>query len=220
MSKQFVVIGLGSTGSVLVKQLSSLGHSVFAIDKEPEVVQDITPFAARAAVADSLRQKMLESFPLSRADFVVVCIGSLENSLITVLNLKNMGIANIIAKASDNTHFAILEKMGLNPEYIFQPARDMAIELASKLDKLGRPNILDFMPLMDGHSVMEWKCPKNLIGKTLMEANLINKYGVQVIAIKDAKTGKLNAVPKAQYEFHDGDILFLFGPNNALDKID
>ncbi|MCL2100529.1 MAG: TrkA family potassium uptake protein [Fibromonadales bacterium] len=219
MSKQFVVIGLGNTGSILVKQLSNLGHSVLAIDKDPEIVQDITPFAAQAAVADFSRKNMLHSFPLSKADFVIVCIGSLENSLITILNLKEMGVANIIAKATDNTHSAILEKMGLHSEYIFHPARDMAIELASKLDKLGRPNILDFMPLMDGYSVMEWKCPNNLVGKTLMEANLINRYGVQVIAVKDAKTGNINAVPKAQYEFCEGDILFLFGPDGALDKV-
>jgi trk system potassium uptake protein TrkA len=72
---------------------------------------------------------------------------------------------------------------------------------------------------MDGYSVMEWKCPKNLVGKTLMDANLINKYGVQVIAIKDAKNQKLNAVPKAQYEFQEDDTLFLFGPDDALDKV-
>jgi trk system potassium uptake protein TrkA len=219
MSKQFVVIGLGNTGSILVKRLSDLGHSVLAIDKEPEIVQDITPFAAQAVVADLSKKKMLQNLPLKNADFVIVCIGSIENSLITVLNLKEAGISNIVAKATDNAHSAILEKMGLNQENIFQPERDMATELANKLDKLGKPNILDFMPLMDGYSVMEWKCPKNLIGKTLMEANLINKYGVQVIAIKDVKSQKLNAVPKAQYEFCEGDVLFLFGPNDALDKV-
>jgi trk system potassium uptake protein TrkA len=162
---------------------------------------------------------MLQNFPLKNADFVIVCIGSIENSLITVLNLKEAGVSNIIARATDNAHFAILERMDLSPENIFQPERDMAVELANKLDKLGKPNILDFMPLMDGYSVMEWKCPKDLVGKTLMDANLINKYGVQVIAVKDAKNQKLNAVPKAQYEFHESDTLFLFGPDDALDKV-
>jgi len=219
MSKQFVVIGLGKTGSILVKRLSDLGHSVLAIDKEPEIVQDITPFVAQAAVADCSRKNTLQSFPLAKANFVIVCIGSLESSLITILNLKEMGIENIMAKANDNAHSMILEKMGLDPEYIFHPEQDMAIALADKLDIIGHQNILDFMPLMDGYCVMELKCPKDLVGKTLMAANLINKYGVQVIAIKDGKTGKLNAVPKAQYEFKDGDILFLFGPNQALDKM-
>ncbi len=218
MPKQIVIIGLGRTGTMLAKQLSNLGHFVLAIDKEPELVQDITPFVAQAAVADSCRKKMLEEFPLTKADFIIVCIGSLENSLITIFNLKEIGANNIMAKATDTTHFTILEKMGLSSENIFQPEHDMAIELAGKLDKLGKPNILDFMPLMDGYSVMEWKCPKDLVGKTLMDANLINKYGVQVIAVKDTDN-KLNAVPKAQYEFHDGDALFLFGPDAALDKM-
>ena len=217
MSKQFVVIGLGSTGVFLTKRLYDLGHSVLAIDINPEKVQDIAPFVSQAAVADCSRKKFLQDFPLAKADSIVVCIDSLENSLLTVLNLKDMNLNNIIVKATDSSHAAILEKMGI--KNIFQPEHDMAIELAEKLDKIGKPNMLDYMPLMEGYSIMEWKCPENLVGKKLMDANLINKYGVQVIAIKDAKSKKLNAIPKAQYEFNKDDVLFLFGPNYALDKM-
>jgi trk system potassium uptake protein TrkA len=64
MSKQFIVIGLGNTGSILVKKLSHLGHSVLAIDKEPEIVQDITPFAAQAVVADFSKKKCCRIFRL------------------------------------------------------------------------------------------------------------------------------------------------------------
>jgi len=217
MSKQFVVIGLGSTGAFLTKHLYDLGHNVLAIDVNPEKIQDIASFASQAAVADCTRKKILQDFPLAKADSIVVCIGSLEASLLTVLNLKEMNLNNIIVKATDSSHSAILEKMGI--KNIFQPEHDMAIELAEKLDRIGKPNMLDYMPLMEGYSIMEWKCPENLIGKKLMDANLINKYGVQVIAITDAQTKELNAIPKAQYEFRNGDILFLFGPNDALDKM-
>jgi trk system potassium uptake protein TrkA len=217
MPKQFVVIGLGSTGTFLTKHLYNLGHNVLAIDINPEKVQDIAPFVSQAVVADCARKKILQDFPLAKADSIIVCIGSLENSLLTVLNLKEMNLNNLIIKASDSSHFAILEKMGIKD--IFQPERDMAVELAEKLDRIGKPNMLDYMPLMEGYSIMEWKCPEKLVGKKLMEANLINKYGVQVIAITDAKSKKLNAIPKAQYEFNNGDVLFLFGPNDALDKM-
>ncbi|GHV12436.1 potassium transporter Trk [Fibrobacterales bacterium] len=219
MSKQFIVIGLGSTGIFLAKQLSTLGHTVLAIDEKEEIVQDITPFVSQALVADCSRKKILQGFPIAKADFIIVCIGALENSLITVLNLKEMGAQNIVVKASSDIHAAILEKIGLKPEHIFQPERDMAIELAGKLDKIGRPNILDFMPLMEGYSVMEWKCPENLVGKTLIEANLINKFGVQILAITEGESGKMNAVPKAQHKFTEGDTILLFGPNAALDKM-
>lgn len=220
MSKQFVVIGLGKTGIILTKQLSELGHSVLAIDKDPAVIQDITPFTAQAAVADATRLAMLQSFPLAKANYVILCIDSLETSLLTVLNLKEIiGLTNVIANASSFSHYTILLNMGLTSEQIFRPEHDMAINLADKLDKIGHKNILDFMPLMDGYYVMECKCPKNLIGKTIMDANLTNKLGVQIIAIRSFETNKLNAVPKASYEFKEGDILFLFGPNEALEKI-
>ena len=201
----------------MTKRLYDLGHNVLAIDTNQEKIQDIAPFVSQAAVADCARKKILQDFPLAKADSIIVCIGSLKDSLLTVLNLKEMNLNNLIVKATDSSHSAILEKMGI--KNIFQPEHDMAIELAEKLDRIGKPNMLDYMPLMEGYSIMEWKCPESLIGKKLMDANLINKYGVQVIAIKDAKSKDLNAIPKAQYEFHNGDILFLFGPNNALDKM-
>jgi trk system potassium uptake protein TrkA len=214
MSKQFVVIGLGSTGTFLAKHLTSLDHSVLAIDVDPEAVQDITPFVANALVADCTRAKALQGVPVTKADAVVVCIGSLEASLLTVLNLKDMGAARVIAKSVDEAHSAILEKMGVHE--IFQPEREMAVLLA---ERLNRPNMIDYLPFMEGYSIVEWACPQELAGKKLMEANLINKYGVQVIAISDPLTQHMDVVPTVHYELIESDVLFLLGPNEALDKL-
>ena len=64
-SKQFMVIGLGSTGFFLARQLTALGHDVFAIDKNADKVQDIASLVAQAAVADSTRKKT--TFCLTRS---------------------------------------------------------------------------------------------------------------------------------------------------------
>ena len=48
--------------------------------------------------------------------------------------------------------------------------------------------------------------------------SLTHKYGIQVIAIRDP----LESVPKigniADYELKENDVLFLIGPNEALDS--
>ena len=214
-SKQFVVIGLGNSGYFLARHLTALGHDVLVIDSSPEKIQDITASVSQAVVADSTRKKQMASLPLNKVDSVVVCIGEdLEASLLTVLNLKELGVKHIIAKSSSPAHTVILEKLGVSD--IFHPERDMAISLA---ERMNRPNMLDYLPFMEGFSIIELACPEKFIGKTLKDLSLTKKYGVQVIAIRDP----LETEPKhgnlADYVLQERDVLFIIGPNKVLDKI-
>ena len=114
-SRQFVIIGLGNSANYLARHLTSLGHDIMVIDSHPEKVQDFASMVSQAVVADSTRKKQLASIPaLTKADSVIVCIGSnLEASLLTILNLKELGVKHIIAKSSSAEHTSILEKLGV-----------------------------------------------------------------------------------------------------------
>lgn len=214
-SKQFVVIGLGNSGYFLARHLTALGHDVLVIDSSPEKIQDITSSVSQAVVADSTRKKQMASLPLNKVDSVVVCIGEdLEASLLTVLNLKELGVKHIIAKSSSPAHTAILEKLGVSD--IFHPERDMAISLA---ERMNRPNMLDYLPFMEGFSIIELACPEKFIGKSLKELSLTSKYGVQVIAIRDPLETEPKLGNLADYILQERDVLFIIGPNKVLDKI-
>jgi trk system potassium uptake protein TrkA len=214
-SKQFVVIGLGNSGYFLARHLTALGHDVLVIDSSPEKIQDITASVSQAVVADSTRKKQMASLPLNKVDSVVVCIGEdLEASLLTVLNLKELGVKHIIAKSSSPAHTVILEKLGVSD--IFHPERDMAISLA---ERMNRPNMLDYLPFMEGFSIIELACPEKFIGKTLKDLSLTKKYGVQVIAIRDPLETEPKLGNLADYVLQERDVLFIIGPNKVLDKI-
>ncbi|HSQ43027.1 MAG TPA: TrkA family potassium uptake protein [Fibrobacteraceae bacterium] len=213
--QQFAVIGIGQTGFFLARHLTHLGHDVIAVDREEDRIQDITPYVAQAIVADCTRKKQCQSLPISEAEAVIIAIGdSLEDSLLTILNLKEIGIKNIVAKSASEQHSSILAKLGVTE--IFHPERDMAVALA---ERLNRPNMLEFLPFMEGYSIVEWALPEELSGKSLLDLNLTNKYGVQVIAIKDAMTNKVSIVPKASATLLDTNVLFLLGSNEALEKL-
>ena len=215
-SRQFVIIGLGNSANYLARHLTSLGHDIMVIDSHPEKVQDFASMVSQAVVADSTRKKQLASIPaLTKADSVIVCIGSnLEASLLTILNLKELGVKHIIAKSSSAEHTSILEKLGVTD--IFHPERDAAISLAERLNRL---NMVDFLPFMEGYSIVEIVCPKNFVGKTLKTLSLTHKYGVQVIAIRDPQepTPKIGNI--ADVILQEDDVLFIIGPNEALDKL-
>ena len=214
-SKKFFVIGLGNSVYFLARHLTALGHDVLVIDSSPEKIQDITASVSQAVVADSTRKKQMASLPLNKVDSVVVCIGEdLEASLLTVLNLKELGVKHIIAKSSSPAHTVILEKLGVSD--IFHPERDMAISLA---ERMNRPNMLDYLPFMEGFSIIELACPEKFIGKTLKDLSLTKKYGVQVIAIRDPLETEPKLGNLADYVLQERDVLFIIGPNKVLDKI-
>ena len=56
MSKQYAVIGLGKFGFAVATTLAQAGKEVLAVDKDPELVQeiaDLVTYAARADITDS-----------------------------------------------------------------------------------------------------------------------------------------------------------------------
>jgi trk system potassium uptake protein TrkA len=188
---------------------------VLAIDKNINRVQEIKDNVTRAVVADATDIKTLETLGIKQMDAAVVCIGSvISDSILATLNLKDVGAKRVFAKAVTEPHGRILHKIGAL-EVIF-PEKDQAISLA---ERLHNPNILDYLPFLDGYSIVELLSPKSFIGKNLKELNLINRYGVQVLAIKKILPEQLKMIPKGQYVLKDEDILILLGPNHALDLL-
>jgi trk system potassium uptake protein len=213
--KQFAVIGLGNFGYYLAVNLYEKGHEVLAIDKNPKPVQKIKDRVSQAIVTDATDRKALEALELKEMDTAVVCVGSiLSDSILATLNLKDIGVNHVFAMAISEAHGRILKKVGAS-EVIF-PEKDIAISLG---ERLHNPNMIDYIPFVEGYGIVELAPTKSFIGKALHELDLINRYGVQVVAIKEIIPDRLNIIPTAQFVIKDSDILILLGPNKALDKL-
>lgn len=213
--KQFAIIGLGNFGYYLAIHLYEKGYEVLAVDKKPDLVQGIKDRVSQAVVADATDRKAMENLGIRQMDAVVICIGSvLSSSILATLNLKEIGVERVFAKAITEAHGRILHKIGASE--VFFPEKDMAISMA---ERLHNPNMLDYLPFIEGYSIVELAPPRKFIGKALRELDLINRYGVQVVAIKEIVPDRLNLIPTAQFVLKDSDILILLGPNKSLDKL-
>jgi trk system potassium uptake protein TrkA len=145
-------------------------------------------------------------------DAVVVSIGSvLNSSILATLNVKDVGVKRVVAKAVSNAHGRILQKIGADDIYF--PEKDIALTAAQRLDN---PNVLDYLPFMEGYSIVELAPPREFIGKTLIELDLINKHGIQVVAVKEMVPENVVMIPTGRFVVKDSDILFLLGPDRAL----
>ena len=213
--KQFVILGVGNFGHYLAVHLYKKGYEVLVIDKLPNRVSEIKDQVSQAVVADATDRKALEALALDKMDAAVVCIGSvLSESILATLNLKDIGVQRVYAKALSEAHSRILQKIGASE--VFFPERDQAISLA---ERLHNPNMLDYLPFLEGYSIIQLAPPNRFIGKSLRELNLINKFGVQVVAVQEVVPERLNLIPTAQFVLKDSDIMILLGPNEALDEL-
>jgi len=215
MKKRVVVVGLGIFGINLVKELCKSGVEVIAIDKTKEAVQQVRDFATKAIVADGTDQELMNSIGLREDDLVVVSFGEdLAASTLITLHLKQMKIRDIIVKAPNEEHKLILEKVGATEVII--PEKIMADKIAKGIVS---PNVLDYIPLADDYMICEIAPPAGFIGKTLAELQLRNKYHIDVIAVRDMLTEKINMVPAAHFVVKDSEVLIVVGKEEDIDKI-
>jgi trk system potassium uptake protein TrkA len=213
--KQFVVIGLGNFGYYLAINLYKKGHEVVAIDKNADRVAEIKDQVSQAVIADATDRKAMEALGLDKMDAAVICIGSsLSESILATLNMKDIGVAEVFAKAISEAHSRILYKIGTSE--VFFPEKDQATSLA---ERLHNPNMLDYLPFLEGYSIIEMSAPDQFVGKSLRDLDLINRFGIQVVAIKELVPDRLNLIPTARCVLKNSDIMILLGPNEAFDRL-
>ena len=212
---KFAVIGLGSFGSNIAKTLYEKGNEVLAVDEDKEKIDEVKNFVSHAVHMDAADKENLQALGIKDMDVVIVSLGpEMEASILTVLYLNEIGTKRIVAKALTEDHAKILESVGATE--VIYPEKDMAIKTALKLSC---PNVLEYLPLISGLGIQEIAPPEKFIGKNLRELDLRNKYGIQVIAIKELIPEKTTFVPKADFVLKDSDILVIMGEEKQLKKI-
>ena len=218
--KRVGIIGAGRFGLSLAEALSDAGTEVLLIDRNNALVQGALKKATWAVQCDATSAAALESAGLVECDVVVVAIGSnIEASMLVTANCKELGIKNVISKATSEIHGKILDKLGA--DMVVYPDRESAHRLARNITE---HNAYDLLEISEGVSLAEIDVPEFCVGKTLAEADLRKKNGVTVLCIRrpdpDSRRKPLQVViPGAGDAFQAGDKLIVFGTTAGIDAI-
>jgi len=212
--KQFVVIGCGRFGSSVAQTLYKQGYDVLAVDKSEEKVQDISNYVTHAVQADAIDENALNSLGIRNFDVAVVTIGSdMQASILTTLIVKELGVKTVIAKAQNELHGTVLEKIGADK--VVYPERDMGTRVARQLVS---SNFLDHIEFAPDYSIVEIKVIEEWAGKSLKDLQLPNRYGIYVIAVKQGDD--MNISPYADDIIKSEDVLVVIGNNKDLQKLE
>ena len=212
--KQYLVIGLGRFGTSVAHALSELGQEVLAVDNDMALVNDIAPHVTHAMQLDATDEEALASVDIASFDAAIVSIGenARDSILISVL-LKEMGIPYLVAKANDDLHAKVLQKIGV--DRVIFPEREMGQRLARTLIT---PNALELMDLSGDYRIIEIRMPARWAGRTLIDLNVRRKYGLNVLAIHRGERFLVSPAPDMLFEADD--TVLVMGRREDIDRLE
>lgn len=214
MKQSFTVIGLGRFGASVAKTLSSKGSEVLAIEKDETIVNSFSEGLTQLVQADSTDINALKSAGVRNCDVAVVAIGSdIQASIMTTLNLKELGIGYIVAKAINAMHGKVLEKIGA--DLVVYPEWEMGERIANGLVS---KSLLDYIELTPEVSIREILVERGFGEKSLSELSLRARFNVTIVLIRRAN--EINIAPGGDACIKAGDVLLVVGRNADLDRFE
>ena len=198
--------------------LGGAGAEVLLLDRNRPAMQMANEFAT-ALQGDATQPRVLEEAGFGECDVVIVAIGSnMEASMMATANCKELGVPNVVAKATSELHGKILRRIGADS--VVYPDRDSAHRLARAI---ANHDVVDFLEVSEGYSIAEVDVPDGIRGMTLAEADLRKAKGVTVLCIRradaDPQKPRKVLIPQASDVIESDDKLIVFGETKKLDEL-
>ena len=204
IKKSYAVLGLGRYGSSVAKELARCGADILAVDRDIELVNNLTGEVPLCKCADITDPAVIKQLGISNFDVVIIAAGgSLEVSVLATMLCKEAGVKTVIAKCSSEMHRKILSKVGADK--VVLPESESGTRLAKNLLSSGFVDIIELDILPD------W------IGKSLIQLDLRKKYDINVIALK--KDGKISVSINPSEPLTEGTQLVVIADTSNLTNL-
>jgi trk system potassium uptake protein TrkA len=222
---KFIVVGLGYFGSSLATELTALGHEVIGLDNKLGHVEMYKNQISHTIAMDCTDQLAVSSLPLKDTDVVVVGIGEdFGASVMSTALFKQMKVKRLIARAISPLHQNVLEALGVDD--IIRPEQESAERLAHTLEMNG---VINSFGISDEYSLIEVNVPKRYIGYKIMDADIRNRYNLNVITLKreletinllnlKVRKKQVIGVLNPEEKMMENDVLVVFGKESDFKK--
>ena len=211
--KSILLIGIGRFGHHIAKELSNLNVEILAIDTNEELLKEVSNYVTKTYIGDCKNIEFLKTIGVNTFDECIVAIGNnFQDSIETVLNLKELGARRIIARATQEAQEKVLDKLGV--DLVVYPEKQMGKWTALRC---GTNSIYDFMDLDDGYGVFEVTVPSNWVGKTIIDLDLRKKFNVSIIGVK--VKGKTRVILGPNFTFRENENLIVVAKINDIEKV-
>lgn len=191
--QNYGVFGLGRYGSSVAKELVRSGADVLAVDRNETVVNGIVADLPLCKCADVTDPEVIKNLDVGSLDVVIIAMANnLEASVMATMLCKEAGVGTVIVKCASEMHCRILSKVGA--DQVVVPESESGARLAKNLLSAG---FVDMVDLAKNLSLVEFEVRPEWVGKNLIELNLRQKYGINVVAIRENDMVSAEIDPRA-----------------------
>lgn len=120
--KNFIIIGLGNLGKTIALNLIQNDFEVMGVDKDQKRVDKLKGEITKVVAADATDKNVLETIDADQFDVGIVTMrDDVLSNILSTIQLKKVGVNEIISRASSDVHGEILE--GIGADKIIFPER-------------------------------------------------------------------------------------------------
>jgi trk system potassium uptake protein TrkA len=202
---KIVIIGLGTIGKTILKNLSGEGHTITIIDEDKAKVEHlIEKYDVFGVVGNGACLDIQKEANMADADLAIVLTDSDELNVFACLVAKKIGVANTIARVRnpDYRRQIIAMKDDLGIAMIVNPEREMANEIYNIINL---PSVAQIEHFAGGRvNLVEVVAEKgcSLIGETLISLGKKLQTKVLICAVQ---RGDEVIIPDGNFEIQAGD---------------
>ncbi|MDI9216346.1 potassium channel family protein [Clostridium tertium] len=210
---EFGIIGIGRFGFALAKTLIEAGKEVIVLDNNESKIKQIRSLTENAFVVNNLDKETLEETGIQNCETVFVCIGEkIDVSILTTLNVINMGVKRVISKAITYEQGCVLKKIGAEIVY---PENDMAIRIANRLLN---EEALEFIELNNDIHIEELRVTSKIDGKSILKSKIRNDFNLNIIALERDEETIIEVDPN--YILKENDLIVVIGKKSNIRRLE
>ncbi len=215
MKRQVAVMGLGRFGISVATMLHNMGNDVLAIDSDEKNVLNVSSQLTRAVQADATNEAVLKDLGIRDYDVAIVSMGSsIEASVLSTILLKKLGVRYVIARANNELHGTILEKIGA--DIVVHPEREMGIRTAHNMTIR---DAVDYIPVGRNYGVAKLPALPCFVGKKLADLGFGPKGRWEVAVLMLQHGNEVTVAPDLGATVREGDVLIVSGDDDRIERL-
>jgi trk system potassium uptake protein TrkA len=214
MKKQIVVVGLGRFGTSVATALSRAGHDVLALDTDGDRVQRASSEVTHAVQADATNEDVLKELGIGNFDIAIVAVGSaVQNSVLSTIIMKRLGVRYVISRANNALHKEILERIGADK--VVSPELEMGVRTAHEAI-IGA--VSDYMPVTSGYGVAKIEVRIDMAGRTLADLELGSEGKLKIAVLLIQREKEVIVTPRESEIVKYGDLLIVSASDDRFES--
>lgn len=222
LKDHYIICGAGRVGRTVAREFRARNIPFVIVERSAANAQWALDEGVPVLIGSGATEEGLQRARIAHAKGLVSAVTTDADNLYIVLTASGMRPdLKIIARASEEEAIPKLLRAGASQ--VLSPYHFVGHRI---VQLLLRPNVLDFIDTAFGTErldieIGEVRVPENssLAGKTLAEADVRQRTGVLVLALKRA-SGKLDFNPAPDARIQAGDFLIAIGSSDHLSKLE